>query len=222
MRDDVNNVMSALIGWVHTHNAPWIRSALKLLMTPCHIDSNVSLVSRINQKGMIKMHLLLGVLCKHNGIIVNGYMEEVSYFFLSLLMENFVGIYDIYYSACFLFSQDSLVFLFEKNKQQRILFFTVIEMWPNIFCVIVQVNRIFVCRNVYHYMDVVSDIVSKLKFYRRTFYSNGIDELVQKHDIYYHGFILIPAWIINYLHYKVWDEITYPFPNFNWSLGMDK
>ena len=27
--------------------------------------------------------------------------------------------------------------------------------------------------------------------------------------------ILIPAWISNYIHYKVWDEITYPFPNFN-------
>ena len=26
---------------------------------------------------------------------------------------------------------------------------------------------------------------------------------------------LIPAWISNYMHYKMWDEITYPFPNFN-------
>ena len=26
---------------------------------------------------------------------------------------------------------------------------------------------------------------------------------------------LIPAWISNYIHYKVWDEITYPFLNFN-------
>ena len=25
---------------------------------------------------------------------------------------------------------------------------------------------------------------------------------------------LVPAWISNYIHYKVWDEITYPFPNF--------
>ena len=23
------------------------------------------------------------------------------------------------------------------------------------------------------------------------------------------------AWITNYIHYNVWDEITYPFPNFN-------
>ena len=26
---------------------------------------------------------------------------------------------------------------------------------------------------------------------------------------------LIPAWISNYIHYNVWDEITYPFLNFN-------
>ena len=24
-----------------------------------------------------------------------------------------------------------------------------------------------------------------------------------------------PSWISNYIHYKVWDEITYPFLNFN-------
>ena len=32
---------------------------------------------------------------------------------------------------------------------------------------------------------------------------------------YKHGLTLIPAWISNYIHYKVWDEITYPFLNFN-------
>ena len=26
---------------------------------------------------------------------------------------------------------------------------------------------------------------------------------------------LIPAWISNYIHYKVWNEITYTFINFN-------
>ena len=29
------------------------------------------------------------------------------------------------------------------------------------------------------------------------------------------GAPLIPAWITDYIHSKVWDEITYPFPNFN-------
>ena len=25
----------------------------------------------------------------------------------------------------------------------------------------------------------------------------------------------VPTWISNYIHYIVWDEITYPFPDFN-------
>ena len=29
------------------------------------------------------------------------------------------------------------------------------------------------------------------------------------------GLTLIPAWITDHIHYKVWDEIAYPFPNFN-------
>ena len=32
---------------------------------------------------------------------------------------------------------------------------------------------------------------------------------------YRHGLTLIPAWISNYIHYDVWDEIAYPFPNGN-------
>ena len=34
---------------------------------------------------------------------------------------------------------------------------------------------------------------------------------------YYHGLPLIPAWISNRMPSKVWDETTYPFPNFNGS-----
>ena len=32
---------------------------------------------------------------------------------------------------------------------------------------------------------------------------------------YCHALTLIPAWISNHMARKVWDEITYPFPNFN-------
>ena len=32
---------------------------------------------------------------------------------------------------------------------------------------------------------------------------------------YKHGSTFIPAWISNYTYYNVWDEITYPFLNFN-------
>ena len=34
-------------------------------------------------------------------------------------------------------------------------------------------------------------------------------------SFYYHGLTLIPAWISNYIHFNVWDEITYQFLNFN-------
>ena len=32
---------------------------------------------------------------------------------------------------------------------------------------------------------------------------------------YKHGLTLIPVWISNHMLSKVWDEITYPFLNFN-------
>ena len=32
---------------------------------------------------------------------------------------------------------------------------------------------------------------------------------------YEHSLTLIPEWISNYIHYKVWYEIIYPFLNFN-------
>ena len=36
-----------------------------------------------------------------------------------------------------------------------------------------------------------------------------------KIPFYWHGLTLIPAWRINYMSSKVWDGITYPFPNFS-------
>ena len=33
--------------------------------------------------------------------------------------------------------------------------------------------------------------------------------------LYQHGLTLIPVWISKYIHYTVWGEITFPFPNFN-------
>ena len=42
-----------------------------------------------------------------------------------------------------------------------------------------------------------------------------------KYDALTQGLTSIWAWISNYIHYKMWDEITFPFPNF-YGLGMDK
>ena len=45
----------------------------------------------------------------------------------------------------------------------------------------------------------------------------SIGEVVLRGPFYQQGITLIPVWISNYIHYKVWDEITY-----RWSLGMDE
>ena len=34
-------------------------------------------------------------------------------------------------------------------------------------------------------------------------------------SFYWHELPLIPAWISNHMHSKMWDEIIYPFPNFS-------
>ena len=41
------------------------------------------------------------------------------------------------------------------------------------------------------------------------------DQLDPRSPFYLLGLTLIPAWINNYHHYIVWNEFTYPFPNFN-------
>ena len=48
-----------------------------------------------------------------------------------------------------------------------------------------------------------------------TFVNTSCDIALNWDPFYKHGLILIPAWICNHIHYKVWDWITYPFPNFN-------
>ena len=43
----------------------------------------------------------------------------------------------------------------------------------------------------------------------------GQGQITTSGPFYLLGLTLIPAWISNHMHYKVWDEITYPFLNFN-------
>ena len=49
------------------------------------------------------------------------------------------------------------------------------------------------------------------------FFECGVDDLVNHlgADLKLHLGPLLLTWISNYIHYKVWDEITYPFLNFN-------
>ena len=42
--------------------------------------------------------------------------------------------------------------------------------------------------------------------------------VLRKHPFYSYGLSLIPVWVGNYIHSKVWDEITYRFPNFNGAI----
>ena len=39
-------------------------------------------------------------------------------------------------------------------------------------------------------------------------------------SFYWHGLTLIPAGISNHMPRKVWDEIIYPFSNFNGVSGL--
>ena len=43
----------------------------------------------------------------------------------------------------------------------------------------------------------------------------NLPERTSRGPFYKHGLNLIPAWISNCTHNKVWDKTTYPFPNFN-------
>ena len=47
------------------------------------------------------------------------------------------------------------------------------------------------------------------------FYSNCPNEQASSSPFHKHGLTLIPAWICNHIHYKMWYEITYPFLIFN-------
>ena len=40
-------------------------------------------------------------------------------------------------------------------------------------------------------------------------------QIVISGPFYSYDLTLIPAWISDYIRYKLWDEITYPFLNFN-------
>ena len=41
---------------------------------------------------------------------------------------------------------------------------------------------------------------------------DGVDNYCMQ-PFYLHGLTLIPEWISNYINHKVWDKVTYPFPN---------
>ena len=54
-----------------------------------------------------------------------------------------------------------------------------------------------------HYKDVFNDMKSRYK------------DNTTSGRLHYFGLTLISAWISNHMLNKVWDEITYPYLNFN-------
>ena len=53
-------------------------------------------------------------------------------------------------------------------------------------------------------------------FFLHEFTSNEFTaSIVCRGPFYFNGSTLIPAWISSCLHHELWDEITYPFPNFS-------
>ena len=46
------------------------------------------------------------------------------------------------------------------------------------------------------------------------FIHTGASIIVALGPFYLYRLTLIPAWMSNYIYYKIWDDITYPLPNF--------
>ena len=46
-------------------------------------------------------------------------------------------------------------------------------------------------------------------------HKNGAAFMLAQWSFHYHCLPSIPAWIRDYIHHKVWNEVIYPFPNFN-------
>ena len=70
--------------------------------------------------------------------------------------------------------------------------------------------------------EEVSGAILQSKMKQRLFDQASSKYVIAMWDIlipvalfYYHGLTLMQAWRSNYIHYNVWDEITYPFLHFN-------
>ena len=80
----------------------------------------------------------------------------------------------------------------------------------------IKVIKLFVCTYV---MPNIGFIAHRCKFMKTSSKNRTTHQKVKASSgpFYGHGLTLIPAWININNHYKVWDEITYPFLNFNGS-----
>ena len=68
--------------------------------------------------------------------------------------------------------------------------------------------------NIYIYAITIHHIVIQEHAIRKVVWNSPLNLL---RPFYFLELTLIPAWISNYTHYIMWDEVTYPFPNFKRS-----
>ena len=95
-------------------------------------------------------------------------------------------------------------------------------MWKSIWLIIWLFWKLpNSCKCRYRMCDSVEDIDIFLgyetsKHVKSILIEHYIAELKHyKGPFYWHGLTLIPVWINNHMSCNVWDEITYPFLNFN-------
>ena len=60
------------------------------------------------------------------------------------------------------------------------------------------------------------DLYHSLKHHEQFIYNYEVASgVVTSGPFHQHGLALMSAWITNHMHSKVWENITYPFTNFN-------
>ena len=97
-------------------------------------------------------------------------------------------------------------------------------VYPNIMIVLIFKNEQngLILQNVFSHVAWTKNAACVLlQIYSCVFYmtcfttSHIFPHKNYRGPVYIHGLTLILAWISNHLPSKVWDEITYPIPNFN-------
>ena len=91
------------------------------------------------------------------------------------------------------------------------------EQWYKCTHTILPVKQSYRIRvNKSHESTIIAHITTtKQSTTNKICISYGIYSIVSCGPFYLHGLTCITAWISNYIHYKVWNEITNPSPNFN-------
>ena len=64
-------------------------------------------------------------------------------------------------------------------------------------------------------MNTHKQILKEYQMYTKALHTTLVKLARSQGPLYLHGLTLIPAWINNYIHYKVWDKNYLSIPNVN-------